>query len=261
MTVHLLDEMGPDLGWLHSSFAYWALFTRALHFLGEDERALAVSKAALERFPTNRILIQGQLKALAGLGKTSEVEAAVEQALTLRPKGTWGDAQPMDQTVWELRAHGQPEAARRLAVRTLAWLKEQPAATQTDLAELIPFFLYQADSLSAARRALEHIVAAAPSDDYHLSFLAVVCAELGDKTTARRIAAQLRRPVAPPLLGDQLMDRATVAASLDERESAVGLIRDAYRAGYEWRTVVHIEPGMSHLRGYPPYEALIHSVD
>jgi len=24
--------------------------------------------------------------------------------------------------------------------------------------------------------------------------------------------------------------------------------------------VVHILPGMSHLRGYPPYEALIHSV-
>jgi hypothetical protein len=52
-----------------------------------------------------------------------------------------------------------------------------------------------------------------------------------------------------------------VAASLDERESAVGLIRDAYRAGYEWRTVVHILPGMSHLRGYPPYEALIHPVE
>jgi len=56
------------------------------------------------------------------------------------------------------------------------------------------------------------------------------------------------------------MNRASVAASLDEREAAVALIRDAYRAGYEWRTVVHILPGMSHLRGYPPYEALIHSV-
>ena len=260
-TVRLLDEMGPDLGWLHSSFAYWVLFTRALHFLGQDERDLVVIKAARKRFPTNRILIQEQLKALAGLGRTSEVEATVEEALTLRPKGNWGDAQPMDQTIWELRAHGQPDAARRLAVRTLAWVNEQPMAMQAELAGDIPSFLYQADSLSAARRALEHLVAVTPRDDYFLSFLAVVCAELGDKTTARQIAAQLRRPVASPLLGSRLMTRAFVAASLDERESAVGLIRDAYRAGYEWRTVVHVLPGMTHLRGYPPYEALIHPVE
>jgi hypothetical protein len=201
------------------------------------------------------------LKALAGLGRTSEVEATVEEALTLRPKGFWGDAQPMHQTVWELRAHGHADAARRLAIRTLAWEKEQPTELQADLAVTLPDFLYQADSLSAARRVLEHRVAETPSDDGDLSFLAVVCAELGDKTTARQIAARLRRPVGAGQLGDQLMDRAVVAASLDERESAVGLIRDAYRAGYEWRTVVHILPGMSHLRGYPPYEALIHPVE
>jgi DNA-binding SARP family transcriptional activator len=259
-SVRLLDEMGPDLGWLHSSFAYWHLFARALHFLGQDERDLVVITAALERFPTNRILIQDELKALAGLGRVADVEATVEQALTLRPKGNWGDMQPMEQTVWELRAHGQPDAARRLAVRTLAWVKEQPTAMQAEWAGDIPSFLYQADSLYAARRALERLLAVSPRDDYFLSFLAVVCAELGDKTTARQIAARLTQPVPSRLLGDRLMDRASVAASLDEREAAVGLIRDAYRAGYEWRTVVHILPGMTHLRGYPPYGALIHSV-
>jgi len=259
-TVRLLDEMGPDLGWLHTSFAYWVLLTRALHFLGQDERDLVVSKAARDRFPTNRILIQMQLKSLAGLGREAAVDSIIEEALTLRPKGFWGDVQPMEQTVWELRAHGHADAARRLAVRTLAWLKEQPTALQADFAGSVPDFLYLADSLSAARRALERIVAATPGDDHDLSFLAVVCAESGHRSTARRIATQLRRPVPAPLLAEGLMNRASVAASLDEREAAVAFIRDAYRAGYEWRTVVHILPGMSHLRGYPPYEALIHSV-
>ncbi len=259
-TVQLLEAIHPDVGWLNNFSFFWGLEARALHLLGRHERELAVTTEARSRFPTNRIVLQWQLKAYAALGRITAVDSTIEYALTLRQKENWLDVQPMQQTVAELDAHGYHDAASRVARRTLAWVKTQPAARQAEWATDIPTFLYHADSLLAARRALERVLVV-DSNEANLALLAVICAELGDKDTARQIGVRLGRPVASPLLADRLVLRAWVAASLDEREAAVAMLRDAFRAGYSWRSLLHINPGMKHLRGYPPYEALIHPVE
>jgi DNA-binding SARP family transcriptional activator/tetratricopeptide (TPR) repeat protein len=264
-TVRVLDEVGPDRGWLRGFLGYWMLLGRALHHLGKYDRELSMMTAARARFPTNRILIQNQLKALAGLGRLGAVDSTIDYALTLRQKGNWGDLQPMDQTVLELKAHGQNEAAQRLARRTLAWMHAQPPGDQKNWATSFPYFLYYAGALAEARRQLERPGLIEP-DDYELpTLLAVICAEEGDRQAAEKIDRRIDRRLAgitdPLQRADRLMDRASIAASLGDGPTAVRMIRDAYRAGFEWRNVIHILPGFDHIRGYPPYEALIGPVE
>jgi tetratricopeptide (TPR) repeat protein len=264
-TVRVLDEVGPDRGWLRGFLGYWMLLGRALHHLGKYDRELSMMTAARARFPNNRILIQNQLKALAGLGRLGAVDSTIDYALTLRQKGNWGDLQPMDQTVLELKAHGQNEAAQRLARRTLAWMHAQPPGDQKNWATSFPYFLYYAGALAEARRQLERPGLIEP-DDYELpTLLAVICAEEGDRQAAEKIDRRIDRRLAgitdPLQRADRLMDRASIAASLGDGPTAVRMIRDAYRAGFEWRNVIHILPGFDHIRGYPPYEALIGPVE
>jgi len=260
-TVRVLDEMGPDLGWLKGYSGYWILLERALHYSGKHDRELAVMTVAATRFPTNRILIQGQLKALAALGRVAGVDSTIDYALTLRQKGNWGDIQPMDQTVRELSAHGQKDAAQRLALRTLAWMRVQPPQEQKQWLPAVPEFLYYAGLSDSAQRLLQRLRISEPNDYENLTLLAVICVEHGDRATARTIDLQLASISDPALRADLLMDRASIAASLGDRATAVRMIRDAYRAGFEWRNVIHVLLGFDRIRGYAPFEALIRPVE
>ena len=200
----ILDEVGPDRGWLRGFSGYWILLGRALHHLGKHDRELSLMTVARTRFPTNRIIIQNQLKALAGLGRLEAVDSTIDFALTLRQKGNWGDMQPMDQTVLELKAHGQKDAARRLARRSLAWMRAQPPGDQKKWAAYVPYFLYYAGAPADARRQLEQFWITAPDDYENLTLLAVLCVEQGDRAAAekidRRLAVsqtQLSEPTSP----------------------------------------------------------------
>jgi DNA-binding SARP family transcriptional activator/tetratricopeptide (TPR) repeat protein len=260
-TVRVLDEVGPDRGWLRGSSGYWTLLERALHHLGKYDRELSIMTLALARFPADRILIQGKLKALAALGRLEAVDSTIDYALTLRPKGNWGDTPTMDQAVLELNAHGQKAAAQRLARRTLDWMRVQPSDDQKAWTAAVPEFLYYAGAPAEARRQLERLRATEPDDDANLTLLAVICVEQGDRPAAEKIDRQLARIADPARRADILMDRASIAASLGDGPTAVGMIRDAYRAGYGWRSVIHLLWGFDRIRGYPPFEALIGPVE
>ena len=259
--ILVLEQAGPDLGWLGSYPVYWMLLGRALHFAGEHERELSAMEEARRRFPTNRIIAQVLLKALAALGRVAEVEAEVNRAFTMKQKGNWTDNQPMDQAIAELSAHGYPDAAKRLAERTVDWIGQQPPDEQRALASPLLDFLLAAGQPREALRLAARLVAQGPEDLEVDTFLARVSAEQGDRVTARRIDAELARVSDPGHQSDVLMSRAAIAASLGEREAAVSLIQDACRAGYGWRSVLHQLPEFAPLRGYPPFDALARPVD
>lgn len=260
-SVRILEEMGPDLGWLRSDLGYWMLLERGLHFGGEYERGLSVTIAARRRFPANRIMIQLQLKSLAALGRIAEVDRIVDEAMTLRQQSGWREIQPMDQTIAELRAHGHTDAARRLAARTLEWVDRQPAAVRTRLAYAVPGLLIDQGDLTEARRRLEQLVHANRDDVDSVELLAITCAMQGDRAAAARLEESIERVGPREADADGLVGRASVAASLGDRERAVRFLRDAYAQGFMWRNVVHTLLGMDKLRGYPPYEVLVQPVD
>jgi tetratricopeptide (TPR) repeat protein len=256
-SVRLLEQISPDLGWLRNYFVYWGMLGRGLHFLGEHTRELAAAEAGRRRFPVNRILTQGHLKALAALGRIATIDSVLDYVLTLRQHGGWGDSQPMDQTIFELRAHGHGVAAQRLARRSLDWLRLQPKEIQDNLAPVVPGWLYAMGDLAGARQAVEQIVAANPQDIDNLVLLAVIGAEQGDLALARAIDLKLRNIHDPDGLDDLLISRAQIAAAMNDREAAVTMIRDALRLGFAWRNVLHILPGFDQLRGYQPLETLL----
>lgn len=128
-------------------------------------------------------------------------------------------------------------------------------------AAVTPQFLYAAGDLDAARRELERLIANDPEDWEGLVLLAEIGVEQGDHAIARTIDGRLAAISDPRLLVDVLLSRASVAASLGERERAVDLLRDAYRAGFDWRTILHIQPGIAKLKGYDPYEELIRPLE
>jgi tetratricopeptide (TPR) repeat protein len=259
--VRILEDIGPDRGWMRGSFRFWYRMGRALHYLGAHDKELAAAAEARRRFPGNRILSQVYIKALAGLGRVDEVEAEIDRALTLRQKWQWGDWQPMDQAINELLAHGHPEGAKRVAARTMAWLRQQPAAEQEAMDAATPWFLFAAGEIDAARAPLERLIANDPRELEALELLAEIALADGDSAVARRADAQLAAMSDPGLKVDVLVTRAGIAAALGERDRAVAFLRDSFRAGFTWRTVLHIQVGLVRLRGYPPFEQLIGPVE
>ena len=216
---------------------------------------------ARRRFPTNRIIAQMVLKALAALGRVAEVDAEIDRAFALKQMNGWSDNQPMDQTIAELRAHGYPDAARRLAVRTVAWIGRQSAAEQASIGTARVDFLLEAGQPRAARRLAVQLVAAGPEDFELEAFLARVSVELGDTATALQIDARLARVSDPRLRADILVYRAGIATSRGDREAAVSLLQDACRAGFEWRSILHMLREFAPLKGYPPFDQLARPVD
>ena len=259
--TRVLEAMGPDLGWLSGWQHYWWLLGRSLHFLGEHERELVAMQEAKRRFPANRVIAQMLLKALAALGRVAEVEAEVDRALTLKQKGYWSDNQPMEQSVMELRAHGYPDAARRIAEHTVTWFGRQTPEERRRLAYMLPEFLLWTGHPLEAKRAATALVREGSNDVDVLVSLATLSANQGDRATARKIDGQLARLSDPRVRGEVLVARARIATSLEERDAAVLFLQDACRAGFEWRNVLHIMPELFPLRGYAPFDRLSHSVD
>ncbi len=259
--IRVLEGIGPDLGWLENSPGYRMLLGRALHFAGEHERELVAMEEARRRFPTNRIIAQMVLKALAALGRVAEVDAEIDRAFALKQMNGWSDNQPMDQTIAELDAHGYPDAARRLAERTAAWIRRQPAKDQLALAPALLEFLVDAGRLREARRLALQLIAEGPEDLDVDAILARISVEQGESAPSRRLDARLARMSDPRLQTDVLLYRAGIATNLGDREAAVGLIQDACRAGFAWRSVLHQLREFAPLRGYPPFDRLARPVD
>lgn len=256
--VRVLDEMRPHLGWLADGPWYWYQLGAELHFAGAYERELAEMEEARRRFPSNRIIVQMHIKALAALGREQEVMREVSRALAMRPR--WAeDIQPMHQAVVELRAHGYPDAARRLAAWTVGWIGDGPPERRHELRSDMPVILFEAGRVSEARAAMAEVIAADSTDAYGYAMLGVMYAAEGNRAAAQREDARLARLGGPQ--GLVLMGRAGIAAWLGDRERAVRLLRDALSAGLEWRPVLHLDPLLAPLRGYEPFEELIRPVD
>ncbi|MFN8582921.1 MAG: BTAD domain-containing putative transcriptional regulator [Gemmatimonadaceae bacterium] len=257
--ARVAEEMGVDRGWLKGSVIGWGLLGRALHHMGDRDRELAAMAEAFSNFPTNRIVAQLYLKALAARGDVDSVLAEVDRVLALRQRGNWGDHQPVSSTIAEFWAHGHREGARRLALRAIDWLQHQDAATREEWAVMVPTYLYQAGDLNGAGNQLRELAARGPLDTDNLQLLGVIAAEQGDRETAERIAAELPGGPSPSARIEMLVVRAGILASLGQRDLAVDLLRDACRAGFAWRTVLHVLPGFDHLAGFRPFEDLVHA--
>jgi tetratricopeptide (TPR) repeat protein len=259
--------------------------TEAYHLLGNHSRELEEAREGREQHSDIAVNLHFELLARAGLGQVKEVHSLLDQASQMVPEPIWTFGPMAASAALELRAHGRPDSARRVMRRAIDWFRARLAESteQADITYGLARCLYWADDWSEARELLTGLVARLPpegaswhgigtaSDFDYLGLLGTVAARQGDRKEALRITERLGSIQRPNLLfGQPTLWRAKIAALLGDRESAVGLLRDAISQGLMpldltqglgYPMLLHRDMDFESLREYQPYLDLIQSTD
>ena len=158
----------------------------------------------------------------------------------------------------EFEAHGDTVTAGRLRSMVLDWLHQHPAPSPSlpreNLAGHLWFDRGNGDSASAhLQRAARDTGNTAVTA---VGYLGVIAAQRGDTTRALAVADSLGRQTRKWDFGLSTWWRAAILATLGRRDEAMQFLGEARRHGQgmiNW----HSHTALRHLRGYPPFEAMI----
>jgi tetratricopeptide (TPR) repeat protein/TolB-like protein len=228
-----------------SLYTSWLLMT--YHMLGDYDQELKTTDG-------------GSASALAALGRVEEAERIAIGDLPKRHSDD--DPWPVPMTTQcvalELRAHGHPEAARRVFERVVAWYGTGGVndATRDDFPCARPHFsaFYYTGRWAEARAGYQHRLAQDTTDLKAHAALGALAVRRGDRAEADRMDAWL---AGRPESARAAYARARLAALGGDRERAVALVRRAFELGLRYRMFLHLDPDFESLRDYPPYRELI----
>ena len=260
--VRTLRSLDPNRGWLEGGHWYWSTLGVSYHLLGDYDSELATANAALARNPDDRRFLQIRVKALAGLGRVSEAEADCTRTLSLRAQTGWS-LQPCDQLISELWAHGFPTEARRVADAIIAHDSVVSGVTDVVRSARLADIYSKVKDYAAAERALQGIPPADLAKQVDPNLLAILAAARADRTAVARWLTAGDSVAFGSIRSTSTRSfvRARTAALLGERDNAIAWINRAFEEGFRFHTILHLLPEFDRLRGYPPFEALAHSVD
>ena len=234
---------------------------QALHFSGDYAAELAVAQSELRADPDSRWGRQIAVRALAGLGRTNEVERMCTSSIPLGEARPVLGNQPCGQAIVELWGHGHPTEARALAkwysVAVMAVDSGSPLTKRFALADL----LQSVGDWRGAVRALEGI---SESDQENFEFLRMRLlsdAAAGNRGAVERTRLRLAalQPSGAGSAAESSLLEAEVAALLGD-EVALAWIAKTFREGYRIRTLLHTFPSLERLRGHPRYAELLRPV-
>lgn len=246
-------------GW----FAGWVALPmgRILHQHGQYEEELKLARRGMAVVPDNLLFRVREISALAAMGRTAEVEQAVQAGNLLKPsRGLAGSPRALEAiAAAEFHAHGQEEEGRRWASR---FLDRHPPSSDPrrwgDTIHMLRMLGRQKEALALvdARLAMD------PGNPDPLAARGVLLGELGEVARARKVEAQLAalspRPGGMP---GHPFERACVLAALGEKERMVEHLRQAVVGGANPAYVLTHDEAFRKFRGYPPFEDLIKPVD
>ena len=243
------QEMSAGTMWELLAFKYECM---ALHMLREHDMELRESRRVMELYPDELEVRLCELRALAALGRTQDVDRAIDECIMIRSESgllRW----LILNTTYALRAHGHMQAAIALAERGIALHESRPAA---DHRYALAEFLYAAERWDEAGVLFEELAAEHPHDIEYRACLGTLAARRGDRADALAVSAWLERNEHPYFKGESTYRRARIAALLGERERAVELLREALAKGawlfYDLQA--HTDMDLEPLRDYPPFQ-------
>ena len=234
------------LGWRAFEHEYWLLLTYAHHALGEHRKELRVARRERSRFPTDLGAVRNEARALAALGRVRDVERLLDASLSIPAGEMPSPGNVMATTAWELRAHGQPEAAQRAAERAVAWYDSRSGATPPDVQGRLSA-LFAAARWDEMRTPCESLAVERPSAVAVQGMLGLIAAHRGDREEARRRGDALAALGRPGDRSPVLYWRAGIAAHLGDLDAAMSLLRDAVAAGYAQRVRLHSDGALEPL--------------
>ncbi len=236
---------------------YWSFRAAAHHLLHDYPAELETARDGHERF--GDVLFYLQLRALVGLGEAERVERMLD--VGVQPRQSLGIAQ-------ELRVHGYPEAATRVADRLVKWYETDGPQTPESEHRQIQGEALLLIGRSEEAGALFRELAARHQADIHLrGLLGVAEAMSGNEPEARSIAEELASLQAPYLWGKHLAWSLRIEAVLGRQQRVVAQLRRAFAQGllHNWvrnregfhSIWLHSEPEFNALRDYEPFQELV----
>lgn len=237
------------LGWRAFEHEYWLLLTYAHHALGEHRKELRVARRERSRFPTDLGALRNEARALGALGRVRDVEPLLDASLSIPAGEMPSPGSVMATTAWELRAHGQPEAAQRAAERAVAWYDSRSGVTSRPDVVGRAGALFAAARWDALRSLWDSLVVERPGTLVSQAMLGLLAAQRGDREEAQRHADGLAALASPGDRAGVLYWRAGIAAHLGDLDAAMSLLRDAVSAGYAQRVRLHSDGVLEPLWG------------
>jgi DNA-binding SARP family transcriptional activator len=243
---------------------YWSVVSTAAHMAGEYVLQLQAGHIVRSRFRYDPRYLHYEARALAALGRMTELDALLTECVTWPTITGWG---PPGIRVYlaahdELLAHGYAERARIVLERGVRYYENAPADVKAipkhrfDMARA----LYRLGRLAAARAIFEALksdttVTPVSIDDLNVH-IGYVAARQGDSARVAEVDRWLQDKV--PYRGAiRVLYRAWLAASMGDREAAMRLYRQALSEGAGYSDEYHSAFELSSLRGYAPFEELM----
>jgi DNA-binding SARP family transcriptional activator/predicted Zn-dependent protease/TolB-like protein len=257
--LRVLREFDPERSELRGAHVYWREMTAAHHMLGEHRRALRAARRGRALYPDLPVLIAYEVRALAALGRTAKIEAAITARLASPTPGYPSPGELMLLAADGHHARGDGASAEDLYARAAAWHLARPeadgASPEARYATLQA--LYAAGRYPEAERIAQALAAESPEDPTPLGYLGLLAARRGDRKralAADELLAALALPYRPFFA---TYWRVAIATALGDHDDAMTLLQGAFRQGMPhgpWhRTDRHLAP----LRDRPEFAALL----
>ena len=249
-----------DEFWDTLPIGWWryGLMTVSNHMLGRHEEELRIARVAKDLFESSLGARLDEAHALAALARLGDLGRAIEEALA---SGTTKDSPVwfLTSTAAELRAHGHPDEAVRMAARAVAWCRSRSPVRQAgeDFQWEFAQALYVAEQWAEAQPIIAELVVSQPENRRYRGLAGSIAARLGDRDLALKHSAGLVN-LPGESDGNVPLFRARIAAILGDREGAIAFLRDAFAErmiyGFAW---LHRDGDLLLLRGFGPYDELM----
>ncbi len=255
-------ELESYYGYFSATAWRFDVLAEAHHMLGNYKEERKVLRQGQKIFPERLLLLAYETRALAAQGKIEDVRKVIEKSLSFSSKsGTPGDV--MHEAASELKAHGYPDEAKRIANQAVEWYQNRPSeeAATLDYRYQLARNFYTAERWSDAERLFESLSKEKPDDIDYKGHIGTLAARRGDRSGALKISDELKNINRPYLLGQHTYWRARIAALLGESQRAVALLNEAFAQGQGFGVNLHRDTDLESLRNYKPFQELLRPKD
>jgi DNA-binding winged helix-turn-helix (wHTH) protein len=249
----------PSNQWVAWRPLLW--LTSSLHMVGDYERELEFAEEGLDRFPDVAALHRAKARALAAMGRIEELDRFIDAFPAVQLRSNQSPDWLMEQTSWELKAHGYVQESAAMASRALEWIEHHRSALEMKVSDRVQYvdLLYTCGRCDEAREHYLQLCEIARNDPRPgvLGGLGAIAARLGDGANAKTMSEKLR-------VGDRGLARANyhyyrarIAGNLGEKDEAVGHLKQFAANGGAYNVALHSSPFFEALWDYPPFQELI----